>query len=96
MYHESKSPTICVDNDILFYQYFICLIPQHSKETETCGGCEDWTKGYHKEIVNFYPILSEFENFNAGLLYLHGKEFYKRHLLEEILKKIHPQYDFST
>ena len=96
LYHASISPTIWVDNDILFYKDFVSLIPQHSKETETCGGCEDWMNAYHKEIVKFYPILSKFENFNAGLLYIHGKDFYERYHLEEILNKIHPQYDFFT
>lgn len=96
LYHASTSPTIWVDNDILFYRDFISLIPESIKETETCGGCEDWTTGYHKEIVNFYPILLKFESFNAGLLYVHGKNFYERYQLEEILNKIHPHYDFFT
>lgn len=96
LYHASVSPTIWIDNDILFYQDFIRLLPQTDFQTELCGGCEDWTTGYQKEVIKFYPILSEFKNFNAGLLYISGIDFYEKYNLEELLSNIHPHYDFFT
>lgn len=94
--HAETGPVIWIDSDILFFNDFSPFIPQ-TVAGFACGGSEDFMAAYDDAVIkklncNLYHLYQ----FNAGLLYVSGKNIYEDFKLEDVLESIHPEYDFCT
>ncbi|WP_316759881.1 hypothetical protein [Pedobacter aquatilis] len=95
LFHSDKYPVIWIDSDILFFRDFIPYIPQYNGFV--CGGSEDWTQAFDYRIIRTQKSSFDADyKFNAGILYISGKNIFENFQLEKVLKEIHPNYDFLT
>lgn len=94
--YAEQAPVFWLDSDILFFNDFIPYLPKPASAF-ACGGAEDFTPAYHEAVIkhtgnNLYQQYL----FNAGLLYVHGKDIYENFNLDKLIEAIHPDYDFCT
>jgi hypothetical protein len=94
--YAEQAPVIWLDSDILFFNDFIPYLPKPAAAF-ACGGTEDFTPAYHETVIkhtgnNLYDLYK----FNAGLLYVSGRDIYETFNLEQLIEAIHPDYDFCT
>ena len=96
LFHAAQHKTMWIDSDILFYNDFLPHIPNQNLDF-LCGGSEDWLQAFDDRIVNeLERNFSPDYRFNAGMLYIFGKDLYEKYNLDNMLKNIHPNYDFLT
>lgn len=94
--YAEKCPVLWIDSDILFFKDFTAFLPQPVTDF-ACGGTEDFVAAYHQEVINGTGSnLYDLYKFNAGLLYVYGKNIYEDFELERLIAGIHPHYDFCT
>ncbi|WPU91651.1 hypothetical protein SNE25_20240 [Mucilaginibacter sabulilitoris] len=94
--YAEQSPVVWIDSDVLFFDNFTPFIPQ-KRDGWACGGSEDFEAAYHHQVLRL--LGSNFHDqykFNAGVLYVSGEGIYEQFDLEQVLAKIHPDYDFCT
>jgi len=96
LYYAATTPVLWIDSDILFFKDFLPYIPERTNGF-ACGGSEDFTAAYHEPVLKgFNNNLYKLYKFNAGLLYVSGDSIYEDFNLQQIIKAIHPDYDFCT
>jgi len=94
--HADISPVIWIDSDILFFNNFLPFIPETGQEF-ACGGTEDVGIGYHEAVIKLTGTdLYNLYKFNAGMLYVSGKNIYDQFGLENLISSIYPNFDFCT
>ncbi|HMG11412.1 MAG TPA: hypothetical protein VK609_23015, partial [Mucilaginibacter sp.] len=91
-----QGPVLWKDSDILFFNDFTALISANNTGF-ACGGTADFTTAYHGAIIKITGNnLYEQYNFDAGLLYVRGKNIYEDFDLKHIIEGIHLKYDFLS
>lgn len=94
--HADVSPVLWIDSDILFFNDFLPFIPE-VKQDFACGGTEDVGIGYHEAVIKLTGTdLYNLYKFNAGMLYVSGKNIYEQFELENLIGSIYPDFDFCT
>lgn len=96
LFHAEKDPVIWIDSDILFFNDFTPFIPKQNSNL-LFGGSEDSIQAFDARVLK--EMKSKFDvdyKFNAGLLYACGAKIYEQFNIENVLKKMHPDYDFLT
>lgn len=96
LHHAELYPTIWIDSDVLFFKDLSPFIPEYTDGIQ-CGGSEDNIAAYHDELVHkLHTNTAMLGKFNAGLLYVSGKNIYEKYKLDQLLSEIHPHYNFLT
>jgi len=96
LHHASAQPVLWIDSDILFFDDFTPFLPEPAANF-MCGGSEDFIAAYDKRVIDLTGInLYSLYAFNAGMLYVSGDHIYEDFKLEQLLRKLHPVYDFCT
>jgi len=94
--HAEAGPVLWIDSDILFFNDFCKFIPVPGSQF-SCGGTEDFTAAYHQPVLDYFAHnIYDTYKFNAGLLYVSGVDVYERFGLEQLIRSLHPNYDFCT